>query len=188
MDIVKLSRNLMYKQTKKNKGPVWLLTEMAIDKGVELSKKYQVDERLVTTSLYLAHTVFSIVWNGAVQQNHPRLSAKFVKPYLKKWRVSEVEQEIIINAIADHHTPGSSKTKIAEVVKNAECFKFVTVEGSLIWLHECGFRKYTFPDAVSKVLHKTEQKFSLLTLTDCLKEAKLNRVKIHALFDPLVSK
>ena len=56
MDTIKLSKELMRKQTQINKAPAWLLTELAIKKGKELSKKYDVDERLVLTSLYLARS------------------------------------------------------------------------------------------------------------------------------------
>ncbi|MBI2548818.1 hypothetical protein HYW21_05705 [Candidatus Woesearchaeota archaeon] len=138
MDIVALSRELMYQQTLKNKAPSSLLTELAVAKGKELSKKYDVDERLVLTSLYLAHTVFSQNWKGDIQKNHPQLSSEFVKEYLDEWNVDEGEQKIILNAIEAHHNKVPTHSKIAEVVKNAECFKFVSVEGSLIWFHELG--------------------------------------------------
>ena len=45
VDIVRKSRELMEKQTERNKAPSWLLTEMAIERGRELSKKYNVDEK-----------------------------------------------------------------------------------------------------------------------------------------------
>lgn len=85
MDIVSLSKELMYKQTQKNKAPAWLLTELAVMKGSELAEKYSVDKRLVLSSLYLAHTVFSPIWKGDIQKNHPQLSASFVKKYLDTW-------------------------------------------------------------------------------------------------------
>lgn len=99
MDIVELSRELMYKQTQINKAPAWRLTELAIKKGRELAKKYNEDERIILTSLYLAHTVFSPIWAGEIQQNHPKLSAEFSKKYLEDWKVPENEQKIILNAI-----------------------------------------------------------------------------------------
>jgi len=181
-DIVKLSEMLMRKQTKKNKAPVWLLTELAIEKGKELSKKYNVDERLVLTSLYLAHTVFSPIWKGEIQKNHPKLSSMFVKEYLDKWDVSEEEQKIILNSIEAHHNKVPTESKIAEVVKNAECFKFVTVEGSMIWLNELKLRRVPFEEAVDKVIEKMEQKRKLLTLDDCIKEAEKNCKEILDLF------
>jgi hypothetical protein len=188
MDIVQRSRKLMYTQTKKNKAPAWLLTELAVQKGTELAKKYKVDEKLVVTALYLAHTVFSPVWDGEVQQHHPELSAKFVKPYLNKWGISQKEQEIILNSIETHHAKVPGKYKISEVVRNAECFKFVTLKGSLIWLHECGLRGYPWKESVDKVLQKMEQKRKLLTLQDCKKIAETNCKIIRHLFQPMHEK
>lgn len=178
MDIIKLSEELMRKQTQINKAPAWLLTELAIKKGKELSKKHDVSERLVLTSLYLAHTVFSPIWKWDIQKDHPKLSSEFAKKYLDEWNIDKDEQEIILNAIEAHHNGVPSKSKIAEVVKNAECFKFVTVEGSLIWLHELGVRQVPFEEAVDKVIQKMNQKKSLLTFDDCIQEAEKNCNKI----------
>ena len=63
-------------------------------------------------------------------------------------------------------------------MKNAECFKFVTVEGSLIWLHELGIRKVPYEKAVEKVIGKMKTKRSFLTLKDCKKEAEKNGKEI----------
>lgn len=181
-DIVKLSKELMYQQTQVNKAPAWRLTEIAIEKGRELAQKYKEDEKLILTSLYLAHTVFSPIWQGKIQRNHPQLSAEFSKQYLEKWNVTKEEQEIILNAIMAHHNAVETKTKIAEIVKNAECFKFVTIEGSLIWLHELGLRQVQYEEAKEKVIKKMEQKRDLLTLEDCIQEAQKNCQVIEKLF------
>lgn len=183
MNIVELSRDLMYQQTKINKAPAWRLTELAILKGKELAKKYQVNEKLVLTSLYLAHTVFSPIWAGEIQRNHTKLSVEFAKKYLDEWNVLEEEQKIILNSIRAHHNEVETETKIAEIVKNAECFKFVTVEGALIYLHEWGLRQVPYDEAREKVLKKMEQKRKLLTLDECIEEAEKNCEEIRKLFD-----
>ena len=182
MNIVELARDLMYQQTEINKAPAWRLTEIAIKKGKELAKEYQEDERLILTSLYLAHTVFSPIWAGEIQKNHPTLSAQFSKKYLAEWKVPEEEQKIILNSIEAHHDHVKTETKIAEIVKNAECFKFVTVEGALIYLHQWGLRQVDYDEAKEKVMKKMEQKRSLLTLENCIREAKSNCEKIIELF------
>lgn len=183
MDIVKLSKDLMYKQTRKNKAPAWVLTEIAIKKGKELSRKHHADEKLVLTALYLAHTVFSPEWQGKIQKNHPKLSAEFAKKYLIKWDVNKTDQGIILNSIQAHHNHNPVKSKVAEVVKNAECFKFVTTEGALMWLHELGTRQIPYEKAVDRVMIKMNHKKSLLTLDDCIKEADNNCKKILKIFN-----
>lgn len=180
--IVEKAKNLMYEQTMKNGAPAWKTTELGIEKGKELSKKYNVNEKLVLISLYLQHTIFSPIWQDDVQKNHPKLSAEFSKEYLIKWKIPEEEQKIILNAIEAHHNKIPTESMVAEIVKNAECFKFVTVQGALIYLHELGLRGIKFDEAVEKVLLKMEQKRKLLTLEDCIKEAEENCKHIEELF------
>ena len=59
-----------------------------------------------------------------------------------------------MNAIEAYYNKVFIKLKIAEVVKNTEYFKFVTVEGSLIWLYELGIRQVPFEEAVDKIIKK----------------------------------
>jgi hypothetical protein len=182
MDIVGLSRSLMRKQTLKNKAPAWLLTELAIAKGKELAKRQGVEERLVLASLYLSHTIFSPVWGSRTLSNHPILSARFTKKQLDRWGVGDKDKKIILNAIEAHHGKVRAKTKVAEIVKNAECFKFVSVQGSLIWLHELGQRQIPYDLAVERVILKMEEKRKLLTLPECKREAEKNCRVIKKLF------
>lgn len=182
MDIVELSGNLMQKQTQINKAPAWRLTQLAVSKGKELAEKYHENEKLILTSLYLAHTVFSPIWGGEIQQKHPNLSAEFSKKYLDEWRVPQEEQKIILNSIQAHHGAIKTESQIAEIVKNAECFKFVTVEGALIYLHEWGRRQVDYEEAQDKVLQKMQQKKKLLTLEECIEEADKNCQEIRKIF------
>ncbi|MFA6215637.1 MAG: hypothetical protein WC768_03650 [Patescibacteria group bacterium] len=183
--VVLKARQLMRRQTRKNGAPAWLLTELAVAKGSQLAKKYKVDGNLVQTALYLAHTVFDQKIGGKIQANHYHLSAKFVRPYLIKWQVSDNFQEIIINAILAHHNKILAKSLAAEIIKNAECFKFLTLEGCLILLHEMGRRGFPFDYSVNYVIKKMNDKNKLLTLKDCQVEAKKNIKIILAVFECL---
>jgi hypothetical protein len=183
--LVEKARELMRKQTERNKSPAWLLTDMAVDKGRELARKHGADERLVVASLYLAHTVFDQEFLGEIQKKHTMLSTDFVKKHLDKWKVPEGDKKIILNSIRAHHDHIPTKSLEAEVMKNAECFKFVTLKGCLIFLHECGLRGDDFETAVGHVLKKVEQKRKLLTLPDCIKEADENIKTIRKIFSEL---
>ena len=178
----KLTFKYLNEQTKKNKAPAWALTEIAIEKGEQLANQYHVDKDLVLISLYLQHTVFSRVYKGEIQKNHPQLSAEFSKKYLEEWGVSEKDKKVILNAIEAHHNAIKATSLVAEVVKNAECFKFVTVKGALIWLHELGLRGVSYEESVERVIEKMEQKKKLLTLSACIEEAEKNCKDIIQIF------
>jgi len=181
-DLILLSKALMRSQTRKNAAPAWALTEIAINKGEELSDKYGVDKRLVLTSLYLAHTVFNTEYGGKIQSKHEILSSKFVTKYLKSWNVSENDQKIILNAILAHHNKIVAKSLVARVVKNAECYKFITLNGSKVYFKELKKRGYTDSDARKIVIKKMYSKKRLLTLPECKNDATNNCKEIITLF------
>ena len=184
-DIIEKSRQLMYEQTLKNGNPPLALTDLAVQKGRELAKKYKANEDLVVISLYLAHTVFDQERKSEIQKNHPALSAEFDKKYLEQWGVDEKDQKIILNAIQAHHAKVPIESLEAEIMKNAECYKFVTLKGCLIFLHDLGNRQMTFKESVEYVLYKMNQKLKLLTFDDCKKEAEVNCKKIRELFNSI---
>jgi hypothetical protein len=182
-EIIKKSKELMLKQTKINKSPPLLLTEIAIKKGEELSKAHNVDKNIVLTSLYLAHTIFSQDKSLQIRKEHPKLSSKFVKPYLDKWKIPLKEQKIILNSIEFHHSKNKTETKIAEVVRNAECYKFITIEGSLIYFHELGKRGISYNESKCQVLEKANEKYNLLSLRECIRDGKDNLKVIKSIFE-----
>ena len=122
----------MRERTLKNGAPAWELTEIAVAKGKELAKKYAVDEELVVAALYLAHIIFSKKIGGRVQKRHEELSARLAEKYLRRWKVNPAKREIIMNAIRAHHEKVPTQSKVAEVMKNAECFKFITGPGAIV--------------------------------------------------------
>ena len=168
------AKKLMYNQTIKNKAPSWLLTMLAVNVGKELAEEYDVDENIVDP-----------VTKGEIQKNHPELSATFVEnnKLLEKWNIPENERNIVLEAIRSHHKKEKSKNLIVEVIKNAECQKFITIEGALIWLHELGLRGYDFEKAKELVFYKMEQKKSLLTLDKCINKGKIDCENIINMFN-----
>ena len=182
---IQKAKTLMYEQTIKNKAPSWLLTELTQEVGAELSEKFNVNKNIVLLTLYLQHLVFDPIVGGKIQSNHPELSAKYVTDnnLLEKWNIPLNDRSIIIEAIKSHHKKNKSENLIVEVIKNAECQKFVTVKGALIWLHELGLRGYDFEKAKELVFYKMNQKKSLLTLEECKKIGEINCNNIIKLFN-----
>jgi hypothetical protein len=185
VDFVEESGKLMKQSTIQNDAPSWLLTEMVVEKGRELARKYEADEELVVASLYLAHIVFSKGLKDKIQQQHTKLSSRMAKTYLDKWKVPEEKQKIILNAIEAHHGDVLTESKEAEIMKNAECYKFITVKGCLILLHDLGRRGHSFEDAIKFVFFKLNQKLSYLTLDECKKDGEKNATEIKKIFGVL---
>lgn len=67
-------------------------------------------------------------------------------------------------------------------MKNAECYKFITIRGALALLHNMGERGESFVKSMKYVIKKMRQKEKLLTLHECKAEAKENIKKIESIF------
>ena len=180
--IVENAKKLMEIQLEKNKAPNIYLIDIAIKKWVELAKIYWENEDIIVISIYLSHTIFNQDWDGAVQKNHQSLSAEFVNDYLDKWGVEKESKKIIMWAIKNHHNTYSNNT-IEEIVRNAECFKFVSLEWALIRFYELWARWVEIKEWISKVFYKMKQKQSLLSLKECINEAEIEIKKIEELFN-----
>ena len=179
------AKKLMYNQTSINKAPSWLLTCLAVEVGESLADEFNVDSNIVMLTLYLQHLVFDPITKGEVQKHHPDLSADYVinNQLLEKWNIPLEDRKVIIEAIRSQHKKEVNPDLTIEVIKNAECQKFVTVKGALIWLHELGLRGINFDEAKELVLYKMEQKKSLLTLDKCVEDGNQNCKIITNMFD-----
>lgn len=177
------AKKLMKDQTKKNGAPVWRLTEIAVDRGRKLAKKYGAIEDLVVISLYLAHTVFSKDIGGEIQQNHMFLSADFADNFLASRGLPINERNKVKNAIQAHHGQIEAESLEAEIVKNAEGFKFLSLEGAKEFLLDLQARGMNKEQAKKELIRKMKQKFGYLTLSDCISEARLNMDKILSSLD-----
>ncbi len=165
--------------TDKNGAPVWELTETAVAKGRELAEKYGVDEVTVVVALYLAHICFDKVVGGKVQKNHPDLSANMAEGYLSDWGCPAEQKQNILAAIRDHHKPGKPATLVAEVMKNAECYKFITWDKLKLYYDDLLSRGYSREQSIKLVQRKFDQKKAVLTFPECIRDAEDDYTEIE---------
>lgn len=179
------ARELMREKTKENKAPAWKLTELTQKVGKDLAKEFNVDTNIVLLTLYLQHLIFEPTVGGEIQKNHPALSAKYVEDtnILEKWNIPEEDRPVILEAIRVHHNKNINSNLTVEVIKNAECQKFVTIEGALIWLHELGIRENDYESSKELVFYKMNQKKELLTLEKCIERGENSCNKIKSMFE-----
>jgi len=154
----------MRERTEINGAPAWGLTELAIANGIVFARAYGVDPALVQAALYLAHIVFSKERGSEIMNNHMVLSAREAEEKLIEWNVAPELAAKIGRAIELHHSPEDSGDIYYEVVKNAECFKFLTAEGIRIFIADLKNRGMSEIEIREYARYKTRQKYGYLTL------------------------
>lgn len=165
------AQNLMRIKTEENGAPFWDLTVTAVTKGRELAELYNVDSEVVELALWLAHICFSNVVGDEIQKNHTKLSADLAKQYLAVWGYPEDKAQIVYESILGHHSQGVGATKVAEVMKNAECYKFISWPKLKLYYEDLLTRGYEAKEAEKLVRLKFEQKEAILTFTECIADA-----------------
>jgi hypothetical protein len=176
----------MRRSTIKNGAPVWELTITAVQKGRELAIARGADPEVVVLALYLAHIRFSNVVGDEIQVNHPDLSAESARKYLERWKVSVEKRELVLESIRAHHRPGKPDSLEAEVMKNAECYKFITWDKLKLYYNDLLKRGYTKEKAVELVRLKFEQKKAILTFSECTNDAEKGYLEIDRELQKLV--
>ncbi len=187
-EVIDKARALMQERTRLNGAPSWGLTELAIAQGKELAQEYGVDVSLITTALYLAHVVFSTDRNSEAMKKHMILSAKEAEEKLSEWGVAPDLISKIRKAIELHHTVGDSGDLFCEVMKNAECSKFLTVEGIKIFITDLTWQRDMTPEEAREYArYKMQQKLSYLTLDKVRRAADAQIPAIEALLSEAIS-
>ncbi len=185
-NIISKSRALMQRQTQKNGAPAWGLTELAAVMGKKLARQYHANGHLVVAALYLAHVVFHTKRHSYEMENHPRLSAALADRYLRKWKVADNERIIIVDAIRTHHDRAKPHSRVSEIMRNAEGYKFLTIEGCFIFLHALGSRGISWEKSVEYCIEKMNQKYALLTLPACKQETKKNMAGLVQIYRKII--
>lgn len=103
------------------------------------------------------------------------MSSGIAKDFLKKFNLSNNDKEKIINSIEAHHGGLEHNCIESEIVKNADNFRFLDPMGLLIsvyWTKENNGRSLS--EWIKLAKEKVEEKYKLVTLDICKKEAEEN--------------
>ena len=176
MDIVEEARKLAKEMSEKyGKTPPFDHTELIVRKGQELAKKLNADIKLVTVSCYLIDVGLSKAYQEGKVKEHVKMSSGIAKDFLKKFNLSNNDKEKIINSIEAHHGGLEHNCIESEIVKNADNFRFLDPMGLLIsvyWTKENNGRSLS--EWIKLAKEKVEEKYKLVTLDICKKEAEEN--------------
>jgi hypothetical protein len=183
LEIVEKAQSLMHERTITNGAPAWGLTKLVVTKGKTLAKAHGLDVSRVEVALYLAHIVFSKERDSETMKHHMILSAQEAKEKLSEWGVDSQIAEHICKAIEMHHTPEDSGDAYIEVVKNAECSKFLTTQGIHIFIDDLKKRGLSADDIRTYAHYKIAQKYGYLTLAEARHEADTEMPLINKIIE-----
>ncbi|MEW6617153.1 MAG: hypothetical protein AB1333_01910 [Patescibacteria group bacterium] len=102
-------------------------------------------------------------------KEHVKMSVDKAEKILNEFsEITEVERKNIMNCIKEHHGTDKFSSLESEIVCNADCYRFISVEGVIGGIKN--FRDIEVNDLVVLWLEKADEKWNALSLDICRKE------------------
>lgn len=170
-EIIEKTKEFGFAQTKEYKRPAAFGIDLANKKGQELAGALGADKDIILMGTLLMDCKLGLAINENRIKKHIQMSHEAAKEFLS--RFPELNKEIkenILHCVKQHHGVEKFYSIEAEICCNADCYKFISIEGIT------GHIRYA-PDTdlkelVKRYSSKADEKWNNLTLDICKKELK----------------
>jgi len=172
-------------EIEKNGSPSVVNFETANREGQRLAEELGIDKETV-----LLGTILMDLKHGeAKKQNklddHVDMSAEAADNLMIEYNLDEDTRKIVKNCILGHHGNVTFQTKEAEVVMNADCYRFLLPRNVLLFIHEMMSDGKSIEDAVAFAASKVEEKKALVSLDITKEELSQNYTDLMAVLNKI---
>lgn len=137
---------------------------LSLEKGVELAKKLNADVNLVKAGIALMDIKLGQAAKEGHQPQHVKYCVEFSEKLLKELAVEEPYYSILINCVAAHHGAIPFTSLEAEIVANADCYRFIHPRGVMSF-HATVIKRGNDHDAALKAVEtKLDEKYGIISL------------------------
>src|SRR3989338_2399597 len=169
-EIIQKAEKFALEEIEKYGEPPKFLFVEAAKYAARLADEMDIDKGIVSVGVWLMDAKLPQALKEKKQTDHVKMSSEASKEFLSGFDLPKEKVEKIINCVEGHHKDVPWTCKEAEVVANADCYKFLVVKNWLSFLHSLGERKMPFQDALKYAEQKADEKWKILSLDICKKE------------------
>lgn len=151
--------------------------ELSLEKGIELAKRLKADVDLVRAGIALMDIKLGQAAKEGHQPEHVKYCVEYSEKILKDLKIEEPYFSTLINCVAAHHGAIPFDSLEAEIVANADCYRFIHPRGVMSF-HATVVKRGNEHDAALKAVEaKLDEKYGILSL-DAAKEDLLEYYKM----------
>lgn len=151
--------------------------ELSLEKGIELAKKLNADVNLVQAGVALMDIKLGQAAKEGHQPEHVKYCVEYAEKLLTELGIDEPYYSNLINCVAAHHGAIPFTSLEAEIVANADCYRFIHPRGVMSF-HATVVKRGNEHDAALKAVEaKLDEKYGILSL-DVAKEELLEYYKM----------
>lgn len=168
-ELIQEAKSLAYGNAKQFGAPAIFHIDFSAAKGIDIARKLSADEKIVSVGTLLMDCMLGPAMRDGKPQEHVEMSVKRADVLLDRFPdVEDQEKENILYCIREHHGVDAFYSRESEICCNADCYRFISVEGVLGGAMD--FRDISVEDFVALFLDKAEEKWNALSLDICKKE------------------
>ena len=138
--------------------------ELSQEKGANLANRLKADVNLVKAGIALMDIKLGQAAKEGHQPQHVTDCVDFSEKLLKELGVEESFFSILINSVAAHHGAIEFNSIEAEIVANADCYRFIHPRGVMSFHATVVKRGNEHDDALKAVEAKLDEKYNILSL------------------------
>lgn len=151
--------------------------ELSLVKGIELAKKLNADANLVQAGVALMDIKLGQAAKEGHQPEHVKYCVEYAEKLLTELGIDEPYYSNLVNCVAAHHGAIPFTSLEAEIVANADCYRFIHPRGVMSF-HATVVKRGNEHDAALKAVEaKLDEKYGILSL-DVAKEELLEYYKM----------
>ncbi|MCL2354974.1 MAG: hypothetical protein FWC68_03760 [Oscillospiraceae bacterium] len=157
-------------EIKQHNSEIETLYNIAMNKGIELAKHYNANIDVVKIGLSLMDCKLPKAQVDGTPEKHVEMSVDATKELLKKYSIDNDIKATIINCVEAHHGTKEYISIEAEIVANADCYKFIHPKGVFTFASMLGRRFNNRTKELEQLKYKLEEKYQTLSLDKAKEE------------------
>jgi hypothetical protein len=172
-DLIAEARKLATAEIERYGAPPLPNFEIANKQGQILAERFNLDKDIVMLGTLLMDLKLGECLKEGKLDEHIDRSIAAANEFLTKHHIPEGKKRKILNCVACHHATRPFECEEAEIVANADCYKFLHPYGIFVYFAILGERGGDPKKIIEQVEFKVDEKWNALTLDDCKKELEL---------------
>lgn len=138
--------------------------KLSMEKGVEIAQKLNADVQLVRAGIALMDIKLGQAAKEGKQPQHVAICKEYAEGLLKELGVDEPHYSQLVNCVAAHHGAIPFSSIEAEIVANADCYRFIHPRGVMSFHATAVKRGNDHDDALRVVEGKLDEKYGIMSL------------------------
>ncbi len=164
-ELIEKAYNFNRGEIRKYNPDMEFLDDISWDAGIKLAKEYGADENIVKVALSMMDSKLPEAAHLGIGKQHVLMSVDATKELLKDVEcLTEKDKENIIRCVEEHHGVEKYYSIEAEIVANADCYRFVSPKGVLFYASMLGRKFHDFNKELEQLNFKLKEKHNTISL------------------------